>query len=99
MLRFWTSSIVLSLSKNTDLLCWNEAKFFQIEPNSAYGKYKKSAHMSLIDHPISQRSLDISPIWAPVITAEVKNYNSYQCRLRGEICFSCVGTIRSMFSI
>jgi hypothetical protein len=28
--------------------------------------------MSLLDHPISQPSLDISPIWTPVITAEVK---------------------------
>jgi hypothetical protein len=28
--------------------------------------------MSLLDHPISQSSSDISPIWAPVITAEVK---------------------------
>jgi hypothetical protein len=35
-------------------------------------KYKESAHMSLVYHPISQSSLDISPIWTPVITAEVK---------------------------
>jgi hypothetical protein len=28
--------------------------------------------MSLLDHPTSQPSLDISPIWTPVITAEVK---------------------------
>jgi hypothetical protein len=32
-----------------------------------------SAHMPLLDHPISQHSLDISPIWTPVITTEVKN--------------------------
>jgi hypothetical protein len=42
--------------------------------------------MSLIDHPISQPSLDISSIWTPVITAEVKNYNSVQCRFSGKIC-------------
>jgi hypothetical protein len=29
-------------------------------------------HVSLIDHLISQPSLDISPIWTHVITAEVK---------------------------
>jgi hypothetical protein len=40
----------------------------QIEQNITYRKYKESAHMSLIDHPISQPSLDISPI----ITAQVK---------------------------
>jgi hypothetical protein len=28
--------------------------------------------MSLLDHPISEPSLDISPIWTSVITAEVK---------------------------
>jgi hypothetical protein len=28
--------------------------------------------MSLLDHPISQPSLDISPIWTPVITADLK---------------------------
>jgi hypothetical protein len=44
----------------------------QIEPNTTYRKYKETAHMSLLDHPISQPSLDISPIWTPVITAEVK---------------------------
>jgi hypothetical protein len=45
----------------------------QIEPNNTYRKYKEFTHMSLIDHPISQPSLDMSPIWIPVITAEVKN--------------------------
>jgi hypothetical protein len=33
---------------------------------------KESVHMSLIDHPISQRSLDMSTMWTPVIAAEVK---------------------------
>jgi hypothetical protein len=43
-----------------------------IESNTTYRKYKKSAHMSLLDHPISQPSLEISSTWTPVITAEVK---------------------------
>jgi hypothetical protein len=42
-------------------ICWKEAKVLLIEPNTTYRKYKESAHMSLIDHPISQLSLDISP--------------------------------------
>jgi hypothetical protein len=53
-------------------ICCNEAKILQIELNTTYRKYKESAHMSLLDHPISQPTLDISPIWTPVITAEVK---------------------------
>jgi hypothetical protein len=32
--------------------------------------------MSLLDHPISQPRLDISPIWTPVITVEVKKKKS-----------------------
>jgi hypothetical protein len=48
------------------------ASILQIEPNTTYRKHKESAHMSLIVHLISQPSLDISPIWIPVITAEVK---------------------------
>jgi hypothetical protein len=28
--------------------------------------------MSLVDHPIGQPSLDISPIWTPIVTAEVR---------------------------
>jgi hypothetical protein len=42
-------------------ICWNEAKVLHIEPNSTYRKHKQSAHMSLLDHPISQPSMDISP--------------------------------------
>jgi hypothetical protein len=53
-------------------LCWNEEEILQIEPNTTFRKYKESAHMSFLDHPISQPSLDISPIWTPVVTAEVK---------------------------
>jgi hypothetical protein len=50
----------------------NEAKVVQIEPNITYRKYKESANMCQLDHPISQPSLGISPIWIPVITPEVK---------------------------
>jgi hypothetical protein len=49
-------------------ICWNEAKVLKIEPNTTCRKYKESTHVSLIGHPISQ----ISPIWTPVIIAEVK---------------------------
>jgi hypothetical protein len=72
----------------------NLSLFLFIEPNNAYRKYKESADMSLVDHPISQPSLDISPIWIPVNTEEVKIYSSVQCRLRKENLYFCAGTIR-----
>jgi hypothetical protein len=53
--------------------------------------------MSLIDHPISQLSLDISPTWTPVIRAEVKSYNFVQCRLYGKICVFYVGAIKRIY--
>jgi hypothetical protein len=70
-------------------ICWKEAKVLQIEPNTTYRKYKESAHMSVIDHFVSQPSLNVSSIWTSIITAEVKNYNSVQCRLGGKIVFLC----------
>jgi hypothetical protein len=30
---------------------------------------KEFAYMTLVDHPISQPSLDTSPIWTPIIAA------------------------------
>jgi hypothetical protein len=59
-------------------ICWNEVKVLQIEPNTTYRKYNGSAHMSLLDHPISQPSLDISPIWTPIIIVEVEKLQRRQ---------------------
>jgi hypothetical protein len=53
-------------------ICWKEVNVLQIKPNTTYRKYKESVHMSLIDHPLSQPILDISPIWTPIIAAEVR---------------------------
>jgi hypothetical protein len=75
-------------------ICWSEPKVLQIEPNTTHKKYKESTHMSLLDHQISQPSLDISPIWTPVISAEVKE--QLQVQIEWENMFSCVGTIRSI---
>jgi hypothetical protein len=47
-------------------------KVLQIEPNATYGKCKEAAFMSLEDHLMNQPSLDISPIWTPIIAAEVR---------------------------
>jgi hypothetical protein len=75
--------------KNTKYV-GKKAKVLQIEPNTTYRKYKESAHISVIDYPISQSTLDMSPIWTPIAAAEVKrNYNSVQCRLTAKHMFLC----------
>jgi hypothetical protein len=53
---------------------------------------KESDHLSLTDHSTSQPSLDISSIWPPVITAEVKNLQLRPVQIEWENL--CVGTIR-----
>jgi hypothetical protein len=45
----------------------------EIESNSRYRKYKESAHMTCLTNPSSQPSLDISPIWIPLICDDVSN--------------------------
>jgi hypothetical protein len=47
-------------------------KLLKIEPNATYKKYNESPHVSLAVHQISQPNMDISPIWTPIIEAEVK---------------------------
>jgi hypothetical protein len=39
--------------------------------NSRYRKYKELAHMACLTNQISQPSLDISPIWIPLISNKV----------------------------
>jgi hypothetical protein len=43
-------------------------------------------HVSV--HPTRQPSLDISPIWTPII-AKSKSHNSFQNKLKGKIVFLC----------
>jgi hypothetical protein len=52
---------------------WDDARILEIESNSRYRTYKESAHMACTTNPISQPSLDISPIWIPLINNEVFN--------------------------
>jgi hypothetical protein len=47
---------------------WDDARVLEIESNSRYRKYKESAHMACLINPVSQPSLDISPIWIPFIS-------------------------------
>jgi hypothetical protein len=52
---------------------WNEDRNLEFSSNSRYKKYKESAHMACLTNPISQPSLDISPIWIPLISNEISN--------------------------
>jgi hypothetical protein len=51
---------------------WDEAKAIQKEPNTIYRKYKDSAHTAYLENTISQPSLEMSPIWLPIIKEEIK---------------------------
>jgi hypothetical protein len=66
------SKLAQHVYEEGDRICWKEANDLQIEPNTTYRKYRESANMSLVDHPISQPSLDMSPIWTSIIVAEVR---------------------------
>jgi hypothetical protein len=57
--------------KEDHQVSWNEAKILHTEGNSRYRKYKESAHMACMNNPISQTSLEFSPIWIPLIKKEV----------------------------
>jgi hypothetical protein len=41
---------------------WDQPRILKIEGNNRYRKYKESALMACLTNPISQTSLDISPI-------------------------------------
>jgi hypothetical protein len=52
---------------------WKEVKVLQIEPNITYRKSREYAQISLAANPISQPSLDTSPIWTAIVEARVRN--------------------------
>jgi hypothetical protein len=52
---------------------WDEARILEIESNSRYGKYKELAPVVCLTNPIRQPSLNVSPIWIPLIGSEVTN--------------------------
>jgi hypothetical protein len=45
---------------------WDEVRILETESYSRYRKYKELAHMACSTNPISQPSLDISPILIPL---------------------------------
>jgi hypothetical protein len=66
---------------------WKEAMVLIQTPRK--GNTKESALLPLVDRPISQPSLDISPIWTLHMAAKSQNYSSIHCRLSGKVVFIC----------
>jgi predicted GIY-YIG superfamily endonuclease len=93
------SKLAQHVYENGHKIRWNEEKGLQIEPNITYRKHKESAHMSLLDHPICQPSLDISPIWTPVITAEVRKPQLRPVYIMCEICFVMLAPNKEFVSL
>jgi hypothetical protein len=65
---------------------WNERRILDVESNSRYRKYRQSAHIAYLTHPISHPSLDFSHI-----------VSIYQYRLRKII--AKVNVISRLFRI
>jgi hypothetical protein len=59
---------------------YDEDRILEIESNSKRRKYKESAHMAFAPNPISQASLEISPIWIPLISKVVGRSKVSQAR-------------------
>jgi hypothetical protein len=58
---------------------WDEARVSETESNSRYGKYKEWAHMACLMSPISQPSLDISPIWFLLSAMRLPTHREEEC--------------------
>jgi hypothetical protein len=53
----------------------NLIKVLQVESNIIWRKYKEAVHMAVATDPISQPSLEISPIWTTLINKEVSKFH------------------------
>jgi hypothetical protein len=54
------------------MIAWDQSEILQIESNPIFRKYKETAHMICSNNPISQASLEMSPLWFPLIAKELK---------------------------
>jgi hypothetical protein len=52
--------LALNAYEEGHTVCWKEVEVLHIGPQPTYSKRLESAHMSLIGHPVSQCSLNIS---------------------------------------
>jgi hypothetical protein len=83
------SKLVQDAYEEDQKIYWKEAKVLQIEPNTTYGKYKESVHMSLVTHPASQPACTSLASRFPSLKRKTENYNSALFRLYGEVTFLC----------
>jgi hypothetical protein len=66
-----TSKLAQHAYEEDHRVVWDRARVLDVENNSRFRKYKESAHMACSTNPISQPSLDISPICIPLIGEEI----------------------------
>jgi hypothetical protein len=61
-----------------------EVKVLQVEANIIWRKYKEAAHMAVAKEPISQPSLEMSPIWTTLINEEVSKLHTMIPRISSQ---------------
>jgi len=64
----------------------------QFGPHHAYRKYTETAHVLCSETPIRQPSLEISPLWFPLIGKEINCYLGQVSRFYHVMCFVLVLT-------
>jgi hypothetical protein len=52
-------------------VAWDQAEILEVECSSLCTKYKETAHIMCCKNPISQASVDMSPLWLPLIRKEL----------------------------
>jgi len=66
-----SSRLAQPSSEENRLVLWEEAKILETEKNPVYRKYKEETYISGLQNPTSRPSVEISPIWHPVIRNEL----------------------------
>ena len=53
-------------------MCWDEARIIHREPHFYKRKVIEASYIKLADQPISQSSVEIRPLWLPLLRKELK---------------------------
>jgi hypothetical protein len=61
------SRLAQNLFEENHLVLWEEANILEAEKNPGYRKNKEAVYMACLQNPISRPSVEISPIWHPLI--------------------------------
>lgn len=57
--------------RRDDRVLREEAKILETENNLVYRKYKEAVYMACLQNPVSRPSVEISPIWHPLVRNEL----------------------------